>query len=244
MALAFDFGNTSIKIGIWLSDTLLPSNVFTFLHNQKSEFASFVKKQNQSTNVIISSVAGHNTNYNLVLSYFENTTILNYQVKLPFAINYDTPETLGKDRIAACAAATIMYAHRPLLVIDAGTCITYDFINETNTYIGGAISPGIVTKLKAMHQFTQKLPFAQINTDYQPFTPQKSTKTCLLEGAYAGTIHEIRGFIATFGMHKSLKVVFTGGFGEYLADKVENSTFAAPNLVLVGLQQIRKLNAG
>jgi type III pantothenate kinase len=241
MALAFDFGNTRVKAALFNASDLLPYRSETFEYEDKEGFKSFITSF-KTEDVIISSVNDHSF-LDLIEREFSKITFLNLKLKFPFALAYETPETLGKDRIAACAGAMALYSERPLLIIDAGTCITYDFISDTDIYMGGAISPGIDMKLKAMHKFTNKLPLATLNLDYQPFKPQKSTNSCLLEGAVAGTVHEIKGFIATFGSNKSLKVIINGGSAQYLADKIENSTFAAPNLVLIGLHQILKLNA-
>ncbi|MFY0672306.1 MAG: type III pantothenate kinase [Bacteroidia bacterium] len=242
MALAFDFGNTRLKAALFDSDNNLSHKSFSFEYDDDETFTRFLSLQNSKEQVIISSV-NDQSYINRITDYFKDIVLLNYNLALPFQLEYDTPETLGKDRIAAAAGAMALYTERPLLVIDAGTCITYDFISDKNVYMGGAISPGIDMKLNAMHKFTNKLPLAKLSPDYQPFKPQKSTLSCLLEGAVAGTIHEIKGFIATFGYNKSLKVIINGGSGQYLADKIENSTFAAPNLVLIGLHQILKLNA-
>lgn len=242
MALAFDFGNTRVKSAIFNEADILPEKSFVFDYKDKKGFISFISSLNFNEPVIVSSVKDHSL-LDEIKSRFCDVTLLGLDLSLPFKMDYNTPETLGKDRIAACAGAMALFNERPLLVIDAGTCITYDFISDTNVYMGGAISPGIEMKLKAMHHFTNKLPLAQLHSEYQLFKPQKSTLDCLLEGAVAGTIHEIKGFIATFGSYKSLKVIINGGSAQYLDDKIENSTFAAPNLVLIGLHQILKLNA-
>ncbi|MBI1183391.1 type III pantothenate kinase [bacterium] len=244
MSLAFDFGNSSVKVGVFNAVDLAPVEVWQFgYHHAHDDFNSFLEKYPADTSVIISTVVSESHAFAGLTQKFVNRIFLSHRLKLPFAIDYKTPETLGNDRLAACAGATVLCAERPILVIDAGTCITYDFITEDNCYAGGAISPGIELKLKAMHHFTQKLPSTTLPPDYQPFNTGKSTLECMWEGAAAGTIHEIRGFIATFSSHKSLNVVITGGTSHYLANKLENSTFAAPNLVLIGLHKIKTLNA-
>jgi len=241
MALAIDFGNSQIKLGHF-KDDLHPASVEVLQYNMPA-FSKCLSKYHSTEEVIISSVAHSFEFERVVATAFEHTISLNYKLRLPFENLYETPETLGNDRMAACAGAMELLDERPLLIIDSGSCITYDFINEKDQYIGGAISPGIDMKLRAMHEFTENLPETRLTPEYQPLTIGKSTKTCLLEGAVGGTIHEIMGFAATFSKAKSLKMVLTGGNSEYLADKLENSTFAAPNLVLIGLNKIRKLNA-
>lgn len=243
MSLAFDFGNSNLKIGIFKDSNIHPIDVVSFSYAEIKSFTSFIETRSSSESVIISSVLKASLFEKKIAQYFKSVIHLDYTLKLPFSIAYKTPETLGKDRLAACAGASALFTERPLLVIDAGTCITYDYISDSNSFIGGAISPGVEMRLRAMHEFTGKLPKPVLPTDYQPLNIGKSTQECLLEGAVSGTINEINGFIATFSDGKPLKVILTGGSSQYLANKIENSTFAAPKLVLVGLQQIRQLNA-
>lgn len=242
MPLTVDFGNSRIKIGYFNKEDIAPTSVRTASYNLH-EFEELMNQFDTREPCISSSVAASAPFEMLLEERFSLTHRLSFESILPFTNGYKTPETLGNDRMAACAGAMVICNERPLLVVDAGSCITYDYITESNTYIGGAISPGIEMKLKAMHQFTEKLPEAIFNPDKERVSIGKTTLECLLAGAVTGTLHEIMGFAATFTNPKSLNVVLTGGSSEYLADQMENSTFAAPNLVLVGLNKIRQLNA-
>jgi len=242
MPLAIDFGNSRIKIGYFKGDAKQPTRVLITDYDLYS-FEESLKEYSTEEHCIISSVASSIDFEHIVKQHFEHVHVLSYQSILPFDNFYETPETLGNDRMAACAGAMELTEKRPLLVIDAGTCITYDFITDADSYIGGAISPGIEMRLKAMHHFTENLPKPIFSPEKERVTLGKSTIDCLLAGAVTGTVHEILGFAATFSSAKSLNVVLTGGNSEYLADQLENSTFAAPNLVLIGLNKIRKLNA-
>lgn len=242
MPIAVDFGNSSIKCGYFKEGEIHPTEVWTLPYNLV-DFENAMTQYSPKESCIMSSVANSSSFENLLQKHFAATHNLSYKSVLPFANSYKTPETLGNDRMAACAGAMEICQQRPLLVVDAGSCITYDYITESDTYIGGAISPGIEMKLKAMHHFTEKLPKATFTPENERITLGKSTIDCLLAGAVTGTVHEIMGFAATFTEPKSLNVVLTGGNSEYLADQMENSTFAAPNLVLVGLNKIRQLNA-
>ena len=241
MSIAIDFGNTRIKVGIFNEDDGLEK--FSVFNYSDDEFSAFISQFSHKEECIYSHVRTEKTLLNLIEQHFTSPIELTYRLNLPFTMGYKTPETLGKDRIAACAGAMEIFDNRPLLVIDAGTCITYDFISEHDHYMGGAISPGIELKLRALHEFTDKLPNLPFNPDNKPVNIGKSTNESLLSGAVTGTLHEISGFIATFGSLQTLTIVLTGGHAQYLADNLENSTFAAPNLVLIGLNKIRKLNA-
>lgn len=242
MPLAIDFGNSRIKIGYFQAGAINPETVH-FVDYDLKAFGQSIQKYARNEDCILSSVASSKDFENVAIEHFSTVHMLSYDSILPFKNEYETPKTLGNDRMAACAGAMELVDKRPLLIIDAGSCITYDFITEADSYIGGAISPGIEMKLKAMHHFTDKLPKPTFSTDQERVTLGKSTEECLLAGAVTGTVHEILGFAATFSHAKSLNVVLTGGNSEYLADQLENSTFAAPNLVLIGLNKIRKLNA-
>ncbi|MCB0737547.1 MAG: type III pantothenate kinase [Bacteroidetes bacterium] len=168
---------------------------------------------------------------------------INATWNFPFKIEYATPSTLGADRLAAMAGARAQFANSALLIIDIGTCITYDFINETNTYIGGAISPGIDLRLRAMNQFTNQLPYKALPTDYQVDIIGNSTQNCLWSSALYGTLFEIDSYIKTLTPSGEFNVVLTGGSAKYLANKLECNTFVAPNLNHIGLHKIYELNA-
>lgn len=242
MPVAIDFGNSKIKVGVFSDYQKEPHAVLIFDY-QGNDFVSFISGLATTESCIFSQVRADRALLSHIYSHFTNPAELTHELILPFTMGYETPETLGRDRLAACAGAMVLFDERQLLIIDAGTCITYDLISGQDHYMGGAISPGIEMKLVAMHQFTDRLPKATLNTGNEPLIIGKNTNDCLLSGAVSGTLHEISGFIATFGGKQSLTTVLTGGHSQYLADNLEISTFAVPNLVLIGLNKIRKLNA-
>ena len=239
MLLAIDCGNGSIKLG------LLDANG-ELLKFENLEYGNIAQSTLVGTSayehMIVTDVKGHEET-KVFLNGFPNARILDYNWQLPYQLDYKTPHTLGTDRIAAMAGACEISDKRPLLTIDIGTCITYDFINEQNTFIGGAISPGTSMKLEAMHRLTGKLPKAPELPENQKFNIGKSTIECMQAGAYEGTLHEISGFIEAFSSGNKINVVITGGGSEYLANRLECDTFVAPNLILKGLHKIYQLNA-
>jgi type III pantothenate kinase len=136
--------------------------------------------------------------------------VLNEKSKLPFINLYKTPETLGRDRIAAVAAASVKFPKMPVLIFDIGTCMTIDFINESNEYMGGNISPGVNMRLKAMNLLTDKLPLS--SKEYLTDFLGDSTLSALANGAVEGLCKEIDGYIVNFKLnYPKLKVVFCGG---------------------------------
>ncbi len=167
--------------------------------------------------------------------------VLSHLTPLPFVIDYKTPETLGRDRIAAVAAAYFRFPDRNVLVIDMGTCITYDFLSANRRYLGGAISPGIGMRLRAMNAFTSRLPLAEMGRN----APLIGTSTLLSlqSGALNGVKAEIDGMIRMYEEnYPELLVLVGGGDNNYFDSKFKNSIFAASNLVLEGLQAIMDFN--
>lgn len=162
---------------------------------------------------------------------------------LPFRISYTTPDTLGRDRIAAAAGAFSHFKNqnRTVLIIDMGTCITMDILKGGNNFLGGNISPGIRMRIKAMHYYTGKLPEVPVK---MPDTEiGYSTVTALQNGAVRGACMEIESFIQwTKNKFGKINVLLTGGDAPLFADFSKNKIFALPNLVLDGLNLILKHN--
>ncbi len=163
---------------------------------------------------------------------------------LPIKVHYHSIETLGVDRIAGVVGAFDNFPGQNSLVIDLGTCITYDFIDNQNIYHGGAISPGLGMRLKGMHQFTGKLPLIEV-TDLNDHIEilGKSTKESLESGAFNGMLMEINGFISHFiGKYQGINIILTGGDSYRFESLINHPIFVAPKLVLQGLNRILDYN--
>ena len=163
--------------------------------------------------------------------------ILDENTPLPIKNLYETPATLGKDRLAAAVGARAIFPGKNVLSIDAGTCITYDFLTKDGEYLGGSISPGIRMRFRAMHAFTGRLPLVEP----EDFTGLigKTTAESLLSGVINGVCEEIKGLIARYNeQYEDLTAVITGGDHEYLHNKLKINIFAVPDLVLPGLNEI------
>jgi type III pantothenate kinase len=154
---------------------------------------------------------------------------------------YDSPETLGKDRLAAAVAGNHLFPNQNVLVIDAGTCIKYDFINAQAEYLGGAISPGLQMRFNALHIFTEKLPLIEL-TVFKTLIG-KNTTDSLLSGVINGTLSEIDGIIDQYReIYPEIQIVLSGGDAEYLVGKLKKGIFAVSNIVLQGLKIILDYN--
>ena len=246
MKLVIDIGNTLTKIAVFDSGQLIDISIqkkitknllIEYIENTNSNFSDLYPIKS----IIISSVVEYppiirkflNNNY----KFFE----LNEHTKVPIINRYKSPTTLGKDRLAAVVAANYFYKNQDLLVIDAGTCITYDFINSRSEYIGGSISPGFSIRLQALHNFTGKLPLLE-KTNFEKLTGQ-NTKESILSGVMNGILYEIEGVINQYKQqYPTIKTIISGGDIKYFDKRLKNNIFAFPNIVLFGLNIILEHN--
>jgi len=167
--------------------------------------------------------------------------VLSHKSKLPFNIDYETPETLGSDRIAAVAGAYNLFPGAEILIIDAGTAITFDFLSA-NVYRGGNISPGLTMRFKALNKFTGRLPLVSPKDNFT--FPGRNTTDAITAGVITGVTYEINEYIRTFEKkHTDFKIILTGGDSEYLKDKINNQFTYMPDIVIDGLNYILEYNA-
>jgi type III pantothenate kinase len=173
------------------------------------------------------------------LPYF---IILDERTPLPIKVQYQTPQTLGKDRLAAVVGASFLQPEKDILVIDAGTAITYELIEASGIYLGGNISPGMSIRFKALNHFTGKLPLVQEEKEEVPLIGF-STKTAIQAGVVKGIIYEMDGYINELrSRYPELLVFLTGGHSFYFERRLKNTIFANINLVLTGLNRILEYN--
>ena len=161
---------------------------------------------------------------------------MSHKDAFPFVNKYATPQTLGIDRMVLAAGATLQYPNQNRLVIDVGTCVTYDFIDENDTYLGGAIAPGLRLRYESLHNYTAKLPLlTSQNPDY---FIGKSTAESIHSGVVNGFVYEIDGFIDEYKAHYSnFIIILTGGDTDFLAKRLKNTIFANSNFLLESLNQ-------
>lgn len=231
MNLAVDYGNSSAKVAIFDQHELTEKHIFA----HPDDLKSFLENSS-AENFIISSVT---TEAEAVLQWSQakNKFVLSYQLPLPVNILYATPKTLGVDRIAGSCGAVKLFPDKNTLVIDAGTCITYDFTDSSRQYYGGSISPGLKMRFQAVHTFTARLPL--VNAAENAELIGNSTETSIQSGIVNGTLAEIDGIIERY-RHKypDLQVILCGGDGPFFENKLKASIFAAPDLVLIGLNSV------
>jgi type III pantothenate kinase len=236
--LVIDIGNHSTKVYVFSEGKI---------HRQKnipgqdwSKIIAATESENFSAS-IVSSVVHIDPELTSVLRKKALCVVFDGTTSTPLKIKYTTAETLGPDRIAAALAGWQLSGGGNVLVIVAGTCITYNFVDESGSFLGGAISPGIHMRLQAMHEFTGKLPLVKMEGD-RPLIGN-STETSIRSGALHGAILEVKGMIAEYStIYSDLKIVVSGGDGSFLAEALKNGIFARPELVAEGLNTILNYN--
>lgn len=242
MNLCIDIGNSSTKVALFRHSELILHRTYVAFG---IEDVVKLREEFEVKRAILSTVA--NLDEELLLFLSETTPlflVLNPHTPLPIGNRYKTPHTLGNDRIAAAVGANCLCPDRPLLIIDSGSAITYDFVNGRNEFCGGNIAPGVEMRLKALHQYTKRLPLVAPPTT--PFEEMLGTDTqsAIERGVICGVCHEIDGYISELKqIYPNLCTFLTGGNLNYFHNRLKNTTFVENFLVLIGLNRILEHNA-
>ncbi|WP_178990401.1 type III pantothenate kinase [Winogradskyella schleiferi] len=241
MNLIVDVGNTYVKFAVF-DDTKLIYKVSFKLVEFQNQFRTLKNDFPNLKNAIISSV-GHLSKEQVGFIASDLKVIeLNSNTKLPFQNRYTTPKTLGVDRMALVSASVQQFSDKNVLIIDAGTCITYDFITSGNHYLGGAISPGIRLRYKSLNNLTANLPL--LETKKPRCIIGDSTEESIHSGVVNGVVKEIDGVIGQYlEDYIDLTVILTGGDTNFLSNQLKNTIFANSNFLLEGLNFILEYNS-
>ena len=239
MNLIIDIGNTTTKLAVFEGHekiTVSRINELSCEELEKNLSGLKIKR------AIISSVKKlHPLIYELFFTNIPLVHVLSHKSKLPFRVEYETPETLGTDRIAAVAGAFNLFPGEEVLIIDAGTAITFDFL-LAGIYRGGNISPGIAMRFKALNKFTGKLPLVSQAENYT--SPGRNTTDAIVAGVISGVTYEINEYIRTFEKkYTDFKILLTGGDSGYLKNKIDYQLTYVPDIVIDGLNIILEYNA-
>ena len=234
MLLAIDIGNTSTKYGIYDRKGML---LYRDVLESKKNIPKKIIEQFFVKSVIYSATGNISDVMMAQIKGFEHHLELTHHTLVPIQSEYATPETLGRDRLAAVCGAHWLFANQNILIIDAGTCMTYEILSKEGVYLGGNIAPGLKMRLQAMHEFTAKLPIVSVSLPKEMIG--KSTETALQNGAIRGSLLEITDFRRRFQrkMGKT-RTILTGGDAIFLAKNLKFSTFVEQDLVLAGLYSI------
>ena len=237
MKLIIDIGNTAVKTALFEDKQLVSSAVLDTYALQN--ILVFVGSHTISS-AIISSVTALNPDTEKIIQHF-NALFLNENTPLPITIDYKTPNTLGRDRIAAVVGASVLFPKQDVLVFDAGTCLTIDFVNKEKVYKGGRISPGIMMRYKALNQFTNKLPLCEFSESSMLLGDD--TNSSIISGVQQGILAEVQEIINVYKIeNKDTIIAVTGGDCFFFEKELKSSIFANPFLVMEGLNEILDYN--
>jgi len=239
MNLTIDIGNSRTKVALFDGEEMTH---FEAVQEMTPTYIKALLKQHRPVKAIVSAVADHFTELESQLSaQLEQVITFDQETPIPVRNNYQRPDTLGKDRLAAIVGAARLIPGHDVLVIDAGTCITFDFLHNTNQYLGGSITPGIAMRFKALNHFTGRLP--QLDGYYSPVLIGSHTAESIKSGVLRGVLAEVQGMIANYrSIYPAVKVVLTGGDSRFFESNLKSKIFAQPKLVLYGLNQILRYN--
>lgn len=253
-SFTIDAGNTRIKVGLFLNDRLIESSAFDrSLEGLNGKVLDALQRRARDhgplVNGIFSSVSHLDQSLKVLLAAHFRLFTLDHTVRLPFRSDYETPETLGTDRMAVIAAAGYLYPGVACLVINTGTAITYDYLSENNVFQGGAISPGMEIRFRSLHTFTSRLPLIDSVTGTLPAFNSLNTADCIRSGVVLGILAEISGLAKEWQtrLASNQHVLISGGDSGVFVTQLKSSIFAVPikwqpDLVLIGLNSILKFN--
>ncbi|MFC2117915.1 type III pantothenate kinase [Bacteroidota bacterium] len=240
MNIVIDQGNTRTKTGIFLGDDL--KDVRKFEHFGINELNTLFKNFPGINNAILSSVRDTDKE---VRDYLQKNSKKYIEQKAntltPVKNCYNTADTLGKDRIAAVTGAYNIFPNENVLVIDLGTAITFEFINNKAEYLGGNISPGVNIRFKALNKYTKNLPLLSAKDKFDLIA--NTTNNAIISGVLNGVLFEIESYICKIEKnYLNLKIILTGGDSFLFDKKLKSTIFVNSNLVLIGLNTILEYN--
>lgn len=247
MRLIIDFGNTLCKVAFYENDEELNLSSFSnitleLLQIHISNYINLHSVSDKITHCIVSSVINYPVEIKAYLQSTFHFIELSSSTPLPITIKYETPSTLGNDRIAAVIAGKSLFPNQDILIVDAGTCITFDFLSRKGEYLGGGITPGINLRFKALNNYTDKLPLI-MNFGNDVKLIGSSTEGSIKSGVINGVKAEVNGIIENYQQeYPEIKIIFTGGDINYFDTTTKNNIFAVANLVLQGLNTILSYN--
>ncbi|GAA4899714.1 type III pantothenate kinase [Flaviramulus aquimarinus] len=240
MNLIIDVGNSFVKLAVFKGGKLKYKERVK-LEDVLVHVRALNKKHDSIKKAIIASVGRLKSVDVKAISKLFDVLVLDSKTKLPFKNKYKTPKTLGVDRIALVCGSINRFPHENALIIDAGTCITYDFITSNNAYLGGAISPGLGMRYKSLNNLTANLPL--LESEVPNDIIGNSTNDSIHSGVVNGILKEIDGVINTYKIkYPDLTVILTGGDAKFLSKQLKSSIFANSNFLLEGLNYILQFN--
>jgi type III pantothenate kinase len=236
MILAIDAGNTRIKAAVFEGTHLVQSFIFVYA-DFKNTVINILKNYKEIRAMIVASVSTVSKDDFIGFTSLLPIHFVSHKDIFPFVNTYETPETLGIDRLVLATGATLQFPKQNRLVIDAGTCVTLDFIDNNDFYLGGAISPGLRLRYESLHQHTAKLPL--LTNQHPTNLFGTSTTSAIHSGVVHGLTFEIDAYISNLSVkYPKFIIILTGGDAVFLAKQLKNTIFANSNFLLESLNQL------
>jgi type III pantothenate kinase len=233
-----DFGNTRLKCALFEGREMQELLV---LENDDPDTLLKIVEDFKPSKSILASVISHNPEAEKILINHTKFHKLGHTSKIPFSTPVGKPETIGADRLAAVAGAVDLFPKQHNLVIQLGSCIVYNFVNNAQEFLGGSISPGMQMRFRSMHEYTALLPLIEAENQF-PLIGY-DTKTNILSGVILGMAKEIDGIIDAYALKfNNFNVLLTGGDMAFFAPNLKNKIFADPYLIYKGLYAISEFN--
>jgi len=238
--LIVDIGNTLVKLAVFDGGRIVAQRCVERLH--PSMLGELLEGRRAAKAVVASTRGEADDVVETVRPYADYLLEFTSQTPVPVANAYHTPETLGRDRLAAAVGATVLYPGRNVLIVDFGTAVTIDLVTADNTFRGGCISPGVTMRFRALHDYTAKLPLCAA-TGGEGLSGL-TTEEAIELGVMNGIAFEIEGYVTRMREKiDGLRVIFTGGDAKFFVKRIKNTIFANCNLVFCGLNRILEHNA-
>lgn len=240
--IAIDWGNSSVKVGLFKG----PSLIETRRYEAVDALLTYLTGRPPTPVIVSSTSRPADAIQESLGSVVRNIRVLDSQTPVPIRKAYDTPHTLGADRVAAAVGATALFPGEDCVVLDLGTCLTVDFVTRDGTFQGGLISPGLQMRFRAMHEQTARLPLVRVETAELALWPDvigKNTRMAMLSGVMNGLMFELNGIIETYRQERpGIVVLLCGGDAPSFESRLKGPIFAVPDVVLIGLNRILRYN--
>ncbi|GAB3885161.1 type III pantothenate kinase [Spirosoma agri] len=243
MNLVLDWGNSSLKTGWFDESTLVDTSSYFSVDSFLTDLVDRQQRGYDLEQVLVSSTSRATDEIRLLLtSVKREIRVLDAQTPIPIRKDYDTPTTLGTDRVAAAVGAITRFPGQDCLVFDLGTCLTADLVDREAVFRGGLISPGLRMRFRAMHEQTARLPLIEPPVDWPALTA-RNTRDAMQSGVMNGLAFEMNGIVDMYRQERpDLVVVLCGGDASAFESRLKQPIFAVPELVLVGLNRILRYN--
>lgn len=242
MNLAIDIGNTLAKMAVIEAGQVV--DTFKFEGAGEAEVASVLESYpDVEAAVLVSPRDDVREIESFLKTHLKRYMRFDHTVAVPLKNCYRTPDTLGCDRLAAAVGANALYPATNVMIADFGTAITVDMVSAAGEFLGGNISPGAMTRFRALHDYTCSLPLRTLRQEETELLG-RDTFSAIESGVINGIVYEIEGYIGRLSaQYPDLRIIFTGGDGNFFAKRVKNPIFATYDLVAYGLNRILEYNA-